>query len=143
VSGKANVLMLFTVSLLLCGCAVPRQASLALFAPPGRPELAEEHRTAFNRALEMVMRGEYAPAAEEFRRLEKLFAEAGATRQTAEVIFWAGYCEEKLGNTEQAVQLYRRCYEIDRESPSARQAVRRTARVVQSARGAATEETSE
>ena len=126
-SGKANIVVL-VVAGLLSGCAAP-QAMYTRYIPRTRPGIPEQHGTAFNRAVEMVMRFEYAPAAEEFRRLEAVFSEAGAPRRTAEAVFWQGFCHEKLGNTEQAKQLYRRCYEIDRTTPAARQAVRRYARI--------------
>lgn len=62
---------------------------------------------AFNEAVAVTAKANYAIAADEFRRLGRLFETAGEFRRAAECLFWLGYCYEKQHLPNDAEVFYR------------------------------------
>jgi len=63
---------------------------------------------AFERGVSLATERDYEAAAGEFVTLIPRFRAAGDERHTAEAIFWAGYCYEKLSQQEAAAEYYHR-----------------------------------
>ena len=110
---RTNLLILIAATV-LAGCEAQPASRMpgdqpgqdAYISPQG---IDEEHVVSFNRAVEMASELRYEAAAAEFIRLIRLFERLGAAEQSAEAIFWLGYCYEKIGRPDEAKVVYSRC----------------------------------
>ena len=76
----------------------------------------------FHEAVLDVSDGRYAAAERSFRALGEALGARGDARRAAEALFWAGYCQEKLGRADAATATYRQVLREYPEQPAAEQA---------------------
>ncbi len=123
-------MLLLCLTVLAGGCA----ARYADFEPRGARlyrarKVHKAHRRHLDAAIELVAELKYKEAAAKLTPMTATFAKAGDKPKAAEANFWLGYCREKLGNTEEAHKLYDLVARKYPDTPAARQAIARAARL--------------
>lgn len=94
-----------------------------------QPMPARTHQQAideFNEGVSLASELRYEDAWREFEPLADKFETAGDPEHAAEALFWAGYCNEKLGRNEKAAAEYQ---QLLQEYPGSRPAERAAERL--------------
>ena len=121
-----------TAVVLTCVAAALSGCADAGYAPQYKPDPVGKMAKAppaevrrFNRSVALASELKYAEALEGFEQVIEPFEQAGRTERTAEAMFWAGYCHEKLGRPAAAAAYYPRAAELHPTTAAASQAARR------------------
>lgn len=130
---KARQLVLIACATVMAGCAMSRER----YGPWGRSP-ADDLRPMgvnqrllqeFNAAVALVAEQRYQEAAANFNGIFQAFEAGGDEDGAAESMFWIGFCQEKQQRGDQARDLYKRLISKYPETPAARQAAERLARL--------------
>ena len=116
----------------LAGCGMVMRGTV----PPDKAALYQSALKApearrFHEAVLDASEGRYARADQAFRALADLAAARDDARRAAEALFWAGYCQEKLGRRAPAAATYREVLRAYPDQPAAEQAQWRLSRLRQ------------
>ena len=133
---RANLIwiLLAPAALAAAGCALS-QPSLAREDPGLHEARAEAARKAaiaeadFDEAMVLVADQRYAEAARRLSPLAAVFDAAEDRPRAARVTFWRAYCQEKQGRQAEAAALYERITRTYPQTPAARLAAERLARL--------------
>jgi len=104
--------------------AEPRWAGLPARAVP-HPRAEAADVAELNEAISLIYKLQYEQAAARLTGLTGRLEASGDATRAAEALFWLGYCREKQGRIDEAVQLYRRILQAYGDTPAARQASQR------------------
>ncbi len=116
--------LVLTAALATAGCsAVPE----AIFTRYGPTRTSERDRADFERARRLVTELHYEEAAGKFASLAERFALTGDSDRSAQSMFWAGYCYEKLDRLALAEEYYHRLLRRHPQTQSAQRAGQRLA----------------
>ena len=120
----AKRIILWTVAAaLLPGCGLAYQAS------PLRIEPAAQNDQAFEEAMALVAQLNYPQALDKFEAIFPRLHAAGDTARAAEAMFWVGYCYEKQGQKDAALDWYKRVVRAYLWEPAASEAAKRLTRL--------------
>jgi TolA-binding protein len=126
---RAEILGLVAIAMALlpagCGSAAREQELHARPAARGLPQAEAD----YDAALALIARQRFNEAGLKLIGLDERFERAGDTGRAAQSMFWLAYCYEKLDRTAEAAELYGRVTQRYPDTPAARQAAERLARL--------------
>ena len=85
--------------------------------------------SAFNEALALVADLRYSQATAKLIPLIEAFELVGQQNRAAQATFWVGYCHEKQGQEDEAVDSYNRVVRTYPQTSASRQATERLSRM--------------
>ncbi len=90
---------------------------------------AQKMESEFNDGLALVADLRYSQARAKLLPLIKAFEDAGKRDRAAEATFWVGYCYEKQGQEDEAIDYYNRVVRTYPQTSASRQATERLSRL--------------
>jgi TolA-binding protein len=109
----------------MAGCGMAQQYEARPHAALGLPQAEAD----YDAALALIAKQHFNEAGLKLLGLSDRFERAEDTGRAAQSMFWLAYCYEKLERTGEATELYGRVTQRYPDTPAARQAAERLARL--------------